>query len=194
MQRFLFYCLSILLCLSGASVKCFAQRTSDGCVHIGLAQQISCYSTPSGGLDINAGMYMLHSYWKAGLSATDYNAIAKGNNLDGECFDHSHFIAYGEWMYRLVGTYSRNLNLYLGGGAFLGANVYELFRPLPEGTERTFPKSEFIYGLKPAVELEFFFCRKVAFILGANFPFTFSSSLETDIAHVVGSLGIRVSL
>lgn len=194
MKSILFYCYLTLLCFFLSSFSCFAQRTSNNSVHIGIAQQISCSKNPSGGLDLNAGMYLLHSYWKAGLAATDYNVIADGDFSDGEIFDHSHFIAYGDWMYRVVGTYSRNLNLYIGGGIFMGANVYELFKQLPEDAPRTFPKSEFIYGLKPSVELEIFFCRKVAFTLGANFPFTFSSSLSTDIAHVVGSFGIRVSI
>lgn len=194
MKRILFYCLVVLSLTLADSFECSAQRTSNRSVHIGLAQQISAYSIPSGGLDLNAGMYLLHSYWKAGLMATDFNVKAGGINTNGEYFDHAHFIAYGDWMYRLVGTYNRCLNLYLGGGIFMGANVYELFRPVPDTVEKEYPKSEFIYGLKPSVELEIFFCRRVAFILGANFPFTFSSSLETDIAHVVGSFGVRVSL
>lgn len=194
MRSVLFYCNLVFACLFLSSFNCFAQRTSNNSVHIGLSQQISCSKTPSGGLDLNAGMYLLHSYWKAGLSATNYDVIAEGDLVDGERFDHSHFIAYGDWMYRVVGTYSRNLNLYIGGGIFMGANVYELFKQLPEYATREFPKSEFIYGLKPSVELEIFFCRKVAFTLGANFPITFSSSLPKDTAHIVGSLGIRVSI
>ncbi len=126
--------------------------------------------------------------------ATDYNVRIGGKYANGEYFDHAHFVAYGDWMYRLVGTYDRCLNLYLGGGAFLGCNAYELFHSIPEGVEDQYPKAEFIYGLKPSVELEIFFCPKVAFTLGANFPFTFSSSIETDIANIVGSLGVRVSL
>lgn len=194
MRSVLFYRCLLLACLFLSSFNCFAQRTSNNSVHIGLSQQISCSKTPSGGLDLNAGMYLLHSYWKAGLSATNYDVIAEGDFVNGERFDHSHFVAYGDWMYRVVGTYSRNLNLYIGGGLFMGANVYELFKQLPEDATRSFPKSEFIYGLKPSVELEVFFCKKVAFTLGANFPFTFSSSLSTDIAHIVGSLGIRVNI
>ena len=150
---------------------------------------------PSGGLDLNGGMYLLHSYWKAGISATDHNVLA-GPKEGGEdkVFDHSHFIAYGDWMYRLVGTYGRNLNLYIGGGAFLGCNAYGLFKPVPDDLGTEYPQTEFIYGLKPSVELEVYFCRRVAFTFGAHFPFTFGSSLSTDIAHVIGSFGVRVSI
>lgn len=194
MKRNLFYCYFILSALLAFSFECSAQRTSNRSVHIGFAQQVSAYSLPSGGMELNAGMYLLHSYWKAGLMATDFNVMAGGKNTDGEYFDHAHFVAYGDWMYRLVGTYNRCLNLYLGGGIFMGCNAYEVFRPLPETVEKEYPKTEFIYGLKPSIEMEIYFCRRVAFTLGANFPITFSSSLETDIAHIVGSLGIRVCL
>lgn len=194
MKHILFYCYIVFPLLLADSIECSAQRTSNRSVHIGLAQQISCYSIPSGGLDINAGMYSLHSYWKAGLMATDFNVRMGGKYVKGDYFDHTHFVAYGAWMYRLAGTYNRGLNFYLGAGAFVGCNAYELFQPIPDTYEKAYPKSEFIYGLEPSIEMEVFFCPKVAFTFGANFPFTFSSSIETDTANVVGCFGIRICL
>lgn len=194
MRRILFYLFCCFFCLVSFSPDSAAQRTSNKTVHLGISQQVSCYSIPSGGLDLSGGMYFMHSYWKAGISATDYNQKISGTNVNGEYFDHVHFIAYGEWMYRIFATYSRNINLYAGGGIFLGCNAYELFRSLPKEYRTGFPSAEFIYGLRPSIEMEAFVSRNVALVLGVHSPITFSSSVSKDIWHVVGSLGVRVNL
>ena len=184
-----------MLCLSFLSIdEASAQRTSKGVVHIGVSQMVSAYSIPSGGLELNAGMYLLNSYWKAGLCAVDYNQKVTGAFSEPTWFDHIHYIAYGDWMYRIIGTYSRSVNLYAGGGIFLGASNYEVFKKLPDELSSGLPSLEFIYGIKPCIELECFVSRKVALTLGVNSPLTFSSSLSTDLWHLTGSLGVRVNL
>jgi len=194
MKRILFYLSCSFLCLLISIEQGYAQRTSNKTVHLGLSQQVSCYSIPSGGLDLYGGMYLMHSYWRAGISATDYNQKISGTNVNGEYFDHVHFLAYGDWMYRVLGSYSRSVNLYAGGGIFLGCNAYELFRKLPQEYRTGYPSAEFIYGIRPSIEMEAFVSKKVAIILGVHSPITFSSSISTDIWHVVGSLGVRVNL
>ena len=184
-----------MLCLSAlSSFEASAQRTSRGVVHIGASQMVSVYSIPSGGFEVNAGMYLLNSYWKAGLCAVDYNQKVTGSFSDATWFDHVHYVAYGDWMYRIIGTYSRSVNFYAGGGIFLGYNSYEVFKKLPDELASGLPGGEFIYGIKPCVELECFVSRKVAITLGVDSPFTFSSSLSTDLWHLTGSLGVRVNL
>ncbi len=156
----------------------------------------SAYSLPSGGFSLEGGQYLLNSYWKACVSAVDWNqkvADSRGR-IDGAVFDHVHWTLAGGWMYRIAGAYSRKVSLYCGGCAFLGYNSYELFKSLPEEMDAGYPSGEFIYGIRPEVDLEWFVFRKAAVVLGVQSPVTFGSSLKTDIWHLTASLGIRFNL
>lgn len=195
MKHIFIYCSITVLILVSTSFTSSAQRTSKGTVHIGVSQMATAYSIPSGGLDISAGQYLLNAFWKAGLMAADYNQKVTSAGSDAATvFDHTHLAAYGDWMWRLAGSYSRSVSLYAGGGVFLGCNAYELFRDLPDELAAGFPSCEFIYGVKPSVELECFITRRTALVLGIQSPLTFSSSLPTDLWHLTGSLGIRINL
>ena len=197
MKRFLFgFITSILLVYMGA-ITASAQRTAPGKVFIGLDQYASGYSIPSGGAGIEAGQYLISSYWKAGLRAVDWNqkyASSAGADGDSQWFDHILWNLYGGWMYRIAGTYGRTFNVYFGGGAFIGINHYEVFRKLSTEISPDFRKAEFVYGVDPELEFEIFPFRKVALVLGIQSPLTFSSSLSTDFWHLSASLGIRINL
>jgi len=196
MRRLLFILTIGFILFVSATPEASAQRTSKGRVFVGLNQMVSVYSIPSGGLAVEAGQYLLRSYWKAGVSAVDWNQRynnAEGT-LEGVWFDHIHYTVSGGWMYRLLGSYSRTVSLYGGALAFLGVNSYRGFRPLPEEFSTGYPDAGFIYGAAPALELEVFPFRKVALVLGVHSPFTLSSTLETDLWHVTGSLGLRINL
>lgn len=175
------------------SQQASAQRTAHKSVHFGFSQKVSCYALPSGGIELSAGQYQLNSYWTVGVSATDWNQkIRSGESTD--YFDHILWNANAGWMYRLFGTYSRWFNFYAGGKVFLGCNQYEAFKPMPQEWEYDYPSAEFIYGLEPCIDMEFFLSKHFALCLGVQAPLTFGSSLPTDIFHLTASLGVRINL
>lgn len=183
--------LPLLCCASTA----LAQRTSYRSIHIGLSPKVSCNSLPSAGLELSAGQYLLNSYWTAGVCATDWNQkVSTGDGGNAQHFDHILWNVSGGWMYRLAGSYSRWFSLYVGGKAFLGCNQYEVFKEMPDEWEYDFPDLEFIYGIEPCIDLEFYLTRHFALTLGVQAPLTFGSSLPSDILHITGSLGIRINL
>ena len=200
----------MLLLVSGMQ-EASAQRTSQGEVFVGLAPYVSGYSIPSGGLGIEAGQYLLHSLWKVELRAVDWNQKVAGETdetvtAEGDeevevieetapvYFDHVLWNLSGNWMYRLLASYDRRFNLYVGAGAFVGLNKYEVFHKLPEEMPGEFPEEEFVYGAEPRIDVEFFPVRRTAIVLGLQSPLTLSSSLKTDRWHVSASLGVRISL
>lgn len=173
------------------------QRTADRSLFLGLTQMVSVSSRPSGGAALECGQYLLNAYWKAGVSATDYNQRynTTGGELENAFFDHLHLDLYGGWMQRLVSTYSRSLSLYAGGCAFVGYHHFGVFHPLPPEHTAGYPRGEFIYGLTPELELEWFPAPRFALTLGVRSPITFGSSLGTaDMWHVCPSLGLRFNL
>lgn len=191
MKRVLFSVIAVFICILACPEKCCAQRTSSGTSFIGATQIVSAYVIPSGGLDIHFGQYLLNSYWKTSLSAVDW---MQKTDVQGVVFDRMHLVLEGGWMYRLAKNYSRSFNLYAGGGAFLGYNFHEVFAKLPKEMTTDLPNGDFIYGLRPSVEMECFISRKVALTMGVQAPLTFSSSFSSDLWHVTGSLGIRINI
>ena len=197
MKRVLFTLIGLILLSLGTAETASAQRTATGKAFIGVNQFVSGYAIPSGGLGIEGGQYLVNSYWKAGVRAVDWNQkVADVLDEDGDrvWFDHILWNLSGSWMYRVAGSYSRRFNLYIGAGAFLGLNHYEVFKKLPSELRGEFPKVEFVYGVDPELEFEIFPFRKVALVLGIQSPLTFSSSLSTDFWHLSASLGIRINL
>lgn len=173
-----------------------AQRTADGSLFIGASQMVSSYSIPSGGLDVCAGGYLRSSLWKAGLRAVDWNhRVTTGAGEDrGDVFDHVAWSLYGGWRYRLAGTYSRSLSLYLGGDLFIGLNQYGVFRTLPGELVTGLPACGFIYGLVPEVEMEVYVGRGTALTAGAQLPVTLGSPLKSDTWNLTGSVGVRINI
>ena len=215
MKRLLFICTATILLWASGIQDASAQRTSQGNAFVGISPYVSGYSIPSGGLGVEAGQYLLHSYWKVELRAVDWNQkiaededgteaaetaeAEEGTDVVQEetapvYFDHILWNLSGSWMYRLLASYDRRFNVYVGAGAFLGINQYEVFHKLPEETPGEFPSEEFVYGAEPRVEIEFFPFRRTALVLGVQSPLTFSSSLKTDRWHVSASLGVRINL
>lgn len=184
----------MILLLSFPSAR--AQRTCTGRAFIGENQYLSAYTAPSGGVGLEGGEYLLSSYWKAGVRAVDWNQQLSPAALGDEpvLFDHVLWNLYGGWMQRVLATYGRGLNVYLGAMAFVGVNQYEVFRPLPSERKGEFPSAEFVYGAEPAMDIELFLSTRTALVLGVQSPFTFLSSLDTDLWHLSASLGLRINL
>lgn len=191
MKRILFSFFVALLCLVANQEKAFAQRTSSGTTFIGASQMVSAYVIPSGGLELKAGQYLLNAYWEVYVNAVDW---MQKTDMQDVTLDRMHVTAGGGWMQRIASSYSRSFNLYAGGSAFLGYSFHEVFAKLPEEITSGLPGGDFIYGVRPAIEMEGFISRRVALTLGVQAPVTFSSSFRSDIFHVTGSLGLRINL
>lgn len=196
MNRLLLYAILTILYWLPGQIPASAQRTSDGTFFIGAAGGVSCYRAPSGGAGLECGRYMLGSLWKAGVRAVDWNQFASASGQEGASavFDHVFWTVDGGWLYRLWGSYGRAVSVYAGACAFLGVNQYEVLRPLPSELDGGFPRSEFIYGVEPAVEIEAFPFRRVAAVLSIQSPLTFGSTLATDLWHLFASVGVRINI
>lgn len=191
-----FYYFIILICVVWSPCNAFAQRTSDGTFFVAARPTVSACSTPRPGIALEGGQYLLSSFWRAGIWASDYSQkleSASGDRLP-EMLDHMHLRAQGDYLFRLAANYSRSVNLYAGGGVFLGYHAYQVLSTIPSELSGDFPSGEFIYGLVPSLEGEFFVSGRVAITLGVHCPVTFSSSLRTDLCHLDASLGVRVNL
>lgn len=140
------------------------------------------------GADLTYGQYLLSSYWKAGVSVTEYSYPLE----DDLSMGYLHAAAYGEWMYRLVGTRSRFFNMYGGGGAFLGYEGVDAFSLLPAEAKEGFGSGYFLYGVSMSLEMEVFFSKRVALILGGRLPLNFSS--QFGWFHYQVGAGIRVNI
>ena len=191
MKRLLFSLSTSILCLFLCTDKALAQRTSNGSLFIGVCQTVPAYVIPSGGLELHLGQYLLSSYWKASIGAIDW---MQKTDTEGIVFDHLHLMAEGSYMQRVACNYPRSFNLYAGSSAFIGYNMYEVLAPLPDEFSSGLPDGEFIYGLKPSIEIEWFLSARAALLLGIHAPITFSSSLSTDMWHASASFGVRINL
>jgi hypothetical protein len=80
----------------------------------------------------------------------------------------------------------------VGGGVFLGWEIYDPFKRVPSYIDTGFGKGNFIYGVAPALESEFFITRTVALTLGTRMPVSISSKTEILKLHL--KAGIRVDI
>lgn len=183
---------AILTLLSAGRLS--AQRTAEGSLFVGVSPTVSVYQVPSGGADLYVGGYLRSSCWKAGVRSVDWNHVVDADSGSLQMFDHLAWAFYGGWRYRVLGTYNRALSFYAGADIFLGLNQYEVFRSLPEELTTGLPGCEFIYGVTPELELEFFVGRRTALVLGAQLPVALGSSISSDKWNLTGSLGIRFNI
>lgn len=140
------------------------------------------------GLDASYGCYLLSSLWNAGIYAVTLSCSI-GNARQME---YAHFCSYAEWLYRLSATRSRSINLYAGGGAFLGYEAYDPFGRLPSYIDTGLGSGAFLYGVHAKAEAEFFIAKKLAAVLSGWVPVNFSSPLSNLNAGV--RAGLRLNL
>ena len=95
-------------------------------------------------------------------------------------------------MYRVASTRSRSVNLYIGGGIFLGWEFYDPRKRVPAYINTGLPDGTFIYGVAPAIDSEFFITRTIALTLGARSPISISSKTEILKLHL--KAGIKVNI
>lgn len=160
-----------------------AQRTANGQGMISLSG-----SFPLGG-SLSYGGYLNSSFWEAGAMG-----LFRSHDLsEGNPMDYAQAFAFGDWMYRLVATRNRVLNLYIGGGAFIGYEFNDPWKKLPEDVRGTLSSSgTFLYGILGKLQLQLFLSRSLSILLSAEAPVNFTSPITW--IQPCGSLGLRLDL
>ena len=185
-------------CIRSVLLACFvlftssqavsAQRTMKGQLHIGAHASLSADPRVPAGGELSFGSYLLDSYITGWINVTqDYITLPTSHQLG-----YIPINVGADYMYRVAATRSRSINLYVGGGIFLGWELYDPFKRLPTYIDTGFGKGTFIYGLAPAVASEFFIARTVALSLEARMPVSISSKTEILKLHL--KAGIKVNI
>ena len=176
----------IVLFASSQAVS--AQRTMKGQLHIGAQASLSADPRVPIGGELSFGSYLLDSHISGWINVTpDYISLPTGHQLG-----YIPINVGADYMYRVAATRARSVNLYVGGGVFLGWELYDPFKRVPSYIDTGFGKGNIIYGVAPALESEFFITRTVALTLGARMPVSISSKTEILKLHL--KAGLRVNI
>ena len=177
---------SIVLLSSSQLIS--AQRTMKGQLHIGAQASMSADpQIPIGG-EISFGSYLLDSYITGWINVTpDYVILPASHRLG-----YIPINVGADYMYRVAASRARSVNLYVGGGVFLGWELYDPFKKIPPYIDTGFGKGVFIYGVAPAIDSEFFITRTVAVTLGARMPVSISSKTEILKLHLKAGIKINI--
>lgn len=179
------FCLILIFTLS--SLVLSAQRTMKGQFELSAE---GYYTFSSGGCDISFGQYLINSYWDCGISTSNRKKLVNDGYEDYR-MDFSHLVAYGDFMYRLVGTRNRSVSLYGGGGVFLGYEAYDTFGKLPDTVNLEdvgMDKGSFLYGIHAKLEMEAFIAPRVALLVFGRIPWNFSSPCRKFCYEIGGGL------
>ena len=173
----------LFLSLALLSFPASAQRTMSG-------QSSLCISALYNGSSVCAdafyGQYTLGGFWQAGVDGKLYHVrISTGITLD-----YIHTVASSGYMCRVAGTRNRLLNLYMGGKIFLGVEITDPWKKLPDYLDTGLADVKFLYGLSPAVSMEIFVSHHFAFTVAAALPVNFSSPISN--VHYEAGLGFKV--
>ena len=177
-----------LILLFSLSFSTYAQRTMNRQNHL-AAEVVFPYdfSFASGG-EISWGQYMLSSYWKAWTGLYPDKLVLKSTHS----LEYLPIVGGCDYMYRLVSTRSRSVNLYCGGGVFLGYEIYDPFKKIPSYIDTQFPEGTFIYGINANLESEIFISRSVAFLIGLKMPVVIPS--KGEVVRLRIKTGIRINI
>ena len=171
--------------LLGAGLPAAAQRTMESQF---MAEAVADWCGGAPAAHVRFGRYLSSSCWTAGVGAMSFtHSLSSGDTLE-----YIDVVAEGDWAYRLLSTRSRMLSLYGGGGVFLGYEAYDPWRRLPETIDPGLGKGTFVYGVRASLCSELFVSRRLALVLGASVPLTFSSSV--DWFHWELSAGFRLDI
>ena len=131
--------------------------------------------------------YSLIGYASAGIRCSDYARTLSSVTKIG----YTDLCAEGGYMFRLASLRSRAMSLYAGGGGFLGYEVVDPLRRLPEHIVLNTRKWTFLYGLYTEVEMEVFVVEKVAFVFKGKLPINLNSILGK--VHYEYGTGLRIN-
>ena len=165
-----------------------AQRTMKGQYHLAAEAAFAADPRVPAGVEISFGAYLLDSYVIGWVNVTpDYVTLPTSHQLE-----YIPINVGADYMYRVAATRARSVNLYVGGGVFLGWELYDPFRKVPSYIDTGFGSGTFIYGVAPALESEFFIARRLALTLGVRMPVSISSKTEILKLHL--KAGIRINI
>ena len=165
-----------------------ARRTAPGQF---FADVYGTYTLTSFGGGLTFGGYTRLGYWYGGASFEN-NICMLSTGAD---MAFPHVFADGGYMFHIVSTRSRSVNLYGGAGGFLGAELVDPWGRIPESSKIS-PSGKaygtsFLYGFYPEVTVEFFPFDSVAFFLDARMPVNFVSIGGHLFYHI--SAGVRIN-
>ena len=162
-----------------------AQRTMSGQFSLSISAH---YNGSFLGAEAFLSQYTLNGYWEVGVNGDAFRTpLSNGNNLE-----YADVAAKGGYFFRLVGTRSRSLNLYAGGGAFAGIEAIDPRRRLPSYLDSGLKDFSFLYGLYAKGLTELFIGRKVALTATCGLNVNFSSAIAK--LHPCYELGIKILL
>ena len=134
------------------------------------------------------GLYTLNGIWLSGIRISDYHMdISTGDRIEQLQAD-----AQTEYLFRILATRSRALNLYAGGGMFMGYEFSDPFDRLPEYIDTGLGKGSFAYGICASAQAEIFFCRRAALVIHASIPLNIIS--DSGWLHHEYGAGLRINL
>ena len=176
------------IALFASSQAASAQRTMKGQLHIGAQASLSADPRVPIGGELSFGSYLLDSHISGWINVTpDYISLPTGHQLG-----YIPINVGADYMYRVAATRARSVNLYVGGGVFLGWELYDPFRRLPSYIDTGFGNGAFIYGVSASIASEFFITRTVALTLESRMPVSISSKTEILKLHL--KAGIKVNI
>lgn len=178
----------IMVCMHLSMPSAYAQRTMNGQSMITVSAVSSMLRPLDMGTEIGYGQYLLGSFWNVRAEGVIRKVVTSGDTS----LKFIDVIFSGGYMYRLVGTRSRNISLYAGGEAFLGFEIYDPMNELPASIDTGLPSGSFLYGITPQFLAEFFLTGKLALVVGCSAPVNFSSPITKVRPNL--SLGLRMNI
>lgn len=161
----------LLTLLFLTSTTASAQRTMSG---QGSLTVSGVFTGTSVGVEAFYSQYTLGGFWEAGLMGADY----LGRLSTGQALRYDDAVAAGGYMFRLVATRSRSLNLYAGGGILVGVEVLDPLNRLPGYIDLGRSRVSFQYGLYAHALGEIFLGRRLALVVNGRIPVNFSSAVK----------------
>ncbi len=147
----------------------FAQRTSYG----ESALSISGGTTVSSfGGEVMYGYYLHSGYVFGDINFANRMEIDK---LSNEQIHYPRLQFEGGYMFRFWANHSRSVNFYGGLSAFIGIELFDLYKTLSEPVRQSllingYKTTQFIYGTSPRLEAEFFVLPSFALIIKGRVP------------------------
>ena len=165
-----------------------AQRTMKGQYHLAAEAAFAADPRVPAGAEISFGAYLLDSYVIGWINVTpDYVTLPTSHQLE-----YIPINVGADYMYRVAATRARSVNLYVGGGVFLGWELYDPFRRLPSYIDTGFGNGAFIYGVSASIASEFFITRTVALTLESRMPVSISSKTEILKLHLKAGIKLNI--
>lgn len=192
MNKALLYFTCFIIAISATTFEAHSQRTAKGQL---LFSGSFDYNLSSIGGELSVGQYLHFGYWAAGINFQ--NRAYSINGINNKA-NFQQLEPMGVFMYRILKTPSRFLNLYAGADAFIGAEFMDMFASLPKTVlnamvNKGYQYTRFIYGGGLRIEGEYFPLPQLAIILPFRLSITGNTAMKETVGFSVG-IGVRYNL